>query len=554
MARRVVACTACAATWTDRRARYCGRCGVPLGGSGDLPPGTDTAARRRARLRLAGILTAAVAAAVLAVAASVTDLLSFQRGGDPEVALPTPEVLPTGNRLEPDETRALRQQVDPNRLRCEPRGCELWRRSMPSGSVSMGYMGVIGLDDLVVMLEYTDLVALDRGTGELRWREPLDDLLPDGATIARDGANEWQLLTAIDDDAVVVSTPHHVALVGEGGHRRWVMPVTSQFWAGEVVDGRILLHGDRSGREALTVLDADDGSIVWEREGSFYTTQIQDGYVLTSSSRRVEVMSLADGQVVWSHEFGPDSPFFGGTHHETWLADNAVMVVAPDTGQLAVFDMATGLAWTREYDAGGWPVLADTWVAFPQSDSPDVTLVDTATGAELTTFANATINEWTEVEDAWVLLLTPRDIRPDDNDERHPRGARLVAIDRDGDVMWEHAVEMERRCCTWLAPGDPGVVAVMTDGDTAGTVTALRVDVASGTILEVTGDAANPGAHGWQATDGTWVGWGDNDVTLRRGDHSARVFPANVWPQLEGTPWIFATDSEIIGVQLMPDE
>jgi outer membrane protein assembly factor BamB len=546
-----VPCTSCAATWTHKQARFCGLCGAPLLGGGDGLADTDSAVVRRwARRHVTAILAGTAAAALLVATAAVTDILTMPRSGDPEVALPTPEVLPSGNRLEPDETLALRQQVDPDRLRCEPRGCELWRHSTSFDAAVRGDLGMVAVHGLVVLLEDTNLVALDRQTGEQRWTEPLDDLLPGGATSAR---SEWQLLATLDD-AVIVGTPHHVVLVDDGGHRRWVTPVTSGFWGGEVAEGRILLHGDRGGSEALTVLDVGDGSIVWERDGSYLTTHVQDGHVLTSGSRRVEVVSLSDGEIVWTHDFGPDSPISGGTHREVWLADSTVVVAAPESGQLTAFDMATGLVWARDYDATGWPVLADTWVAVPQPDSPDIVLVDSATGTDLTTFANAIVNEWTAVEDVWVLLLTPRGIRPDERDDQHPLGARLVAIDRDGDMIWETPVETQRRCCTWLGPAETGIVTVMTDDDIGGIRTALRIEVATGTVLEAEEGASGDLLGGWFAPDGTSIEWGQRHVTLRKDGHTTRVLPGNAWPPVEGPPWVFTHDGEVIGVQLMPDD
>lgn len=226
-------------------------------------------------------------------------------------------------------------------------GQPLWRTSVvpasdPSGRRPGGGISAVG-DTVYVGTEYGEVLALDAGTGGIRWRQRFDGpvtappAVVDGrvyavardasawALDARDGKVLWTLTgvpspsgvtggaaPAVGGGLVVYpfSSGGLIAARTAGGSTAWQADVAGsrkgRAWsaitditADPVIDGGILYTGNQSGR--TVALNLADGQTIWEaQEGSFGPVALANNAVfLVNDESELVRLDRATGATVW---------------------------------------------------------------------------------------------------------------------------------------------------------------------------------------------------------------------------------------------------------------
>lgn len=307
---RTVTCPSCGAGWDAERARFCGSCGLPLRRP-DLPT-VDSASDGRWPRRLGWIGGGVAAVAALTAVAVMVDGLQLPRARpDPGVELADDDggIVPEGEPPSAAERAALLAPFDPNRLRCEPRGCEVWRLDLTSGVFphsGNGHVEVAPFGDLIVISSRDHIVAVDAVTGAVRWEQtwPADE--------DRQRGSGWTVMLATDDEAVLVlARPErgYLLALDREGTRLWNTPTGDRFHNVAVIGSTLLAaHGatgdlfDETGQritdpgETLTAFAATTGQQLWERTGA----------TLMTWSERVAVVRDGDDVAVVDLDSGGD--------------------------------------------------------------------------------------------------------------------------------------------------------------------------------------------------------------------------------------------------------
>ena len=557
--RTSVRCPTCAHTWEDRAARFCGRCGAPLEPPSPTDSGGDAPSRTRSRGTWA--VAAAIMATALAGGAVLTDALG-PVAPDPEVALPA-DATPVGPPLSDTEAGVLRQLVNPRRVRCEPRGCELWRRQRAD------VQGVATVGELVVILEHGYVVALDGDTGEERWREPVDDLLPFAGGAAAPPGGRQQLVST--GDAVLVIGRSHLALLDRAGARRWSTPAPpgarpqtatrSRSPTHESIDVQLdgdvaVLAGAAGGEGRRTfVVDLTDGTVLLDDNLLGVVHADREHAVVTTHDGRMEVRDLvADAAVAWDLQLWQLDPDDDSSvpaylqHADIIHVGDARLVTAArgDEDRLEVLDLATGgLLWEHPLPDDAWPAAGDRWISVPDGATGQV-LLDATSGQPVATFDQHVVHPLVTVGDRFVTIMVSGD-----PESAPPRvSAELVALDSDAEVVWRVRLgEGDAwQCCTQLSAGDQLLVAAGGDDER------LRVDTHTGEVLEAWSDTRNGTGYflrRWYAADGSRIQADNTGVTIEADGGSVRILPNDVWPETDG-PWVVGDATELLGVRLMP--
>jgi outer membrane protein assembly factor BamB len=392
-----VSCPSCGRAWPARTSRFCGRCGDALTLGQDLRP--------RRRLPRGAVIagTLGVAAAALAgmtaVGAQVVDAVSARP--DPEVELPRSSEIPAQRGLTGQEAEAALAPFDPDRLRCEPAGCERWRLDLPEGVDDAVRFG-----DLLVLQTEGELVGLELTSGERRWEVTLDDVDGDAAS-DRTGTR----LSAVGDDHLVIAgETGDLQVFDQEGRRRWQVPAPSPAWIWEVhaVAGVVLTVGPPPspalGSTQLHAFDVRDGTPRW--------------------STVVNELVHADDQLLAITD------------------DEQLVRLDPESG--AVVASLGGAAWAA-------PLTEDLLLLW-HPDSDLTTVVDADDGAPHLTLDGAID---TTLEGDGTVFLQVQDVqRPDERE--------IVALGLDGELRWRRRVPLDLRggCCPGLAATDEGELFV----------------------------------------------------------------------------------------------
>jgi hypothetical protein len=415
---------------------------------------------------------------VLLLAGGLSAGVVGARGSDPEVSLPDRGVLPAGARLSDEDRTTLRQQVDPDRLRCVPRGCERWRHE--GAEISQ----VVVVDGLMLLLEEDRLVALDGWTGAERWVAPLGDLISvtgDGTPITslHLGAPVMRATSA----GILLATERDVVLVDLDGQRRWGVAAPPQvIWDATFTSDRILLTGSPLPEterlmetERLVALDLADGATVWERPVQGTVWSVGTTVVLVSDGpRTLAAIDPSDGRKVWEVEREPDDDLWGVSDHGRWVG------IASSSGQR---------------------------------------LLDPATGVEVGRLEGQIVSPIQEMGERFITIVTGS---PDPAEDLPP-WAELIALDRDGRTVWRVPFE-SANAWHWM----PSIVE---DG---GVITAslpderLRVDLTDGTIIERTALPPGQGPDGI-LVEGVELRYRPQSLELERDGHQVRVLATDAW-------------------------
>lgn len=219
MRRRELRCPSCGDSWDPSTARFCGSCGAALrttSGRSSGRSGPDDAGRTwasawrptRGTSRLT-VALAAVAAMVLIGGALVLgidiDLAGPPTAADDDVALP--DELEGPARLTPEQRESL-ERFEPDRLRCEPRGCDAGRLQLDTEVqlISADHGWLVLLDGPVLRLR------------QLRDLAPGQDPPPEGSTTEEDPPPEGSTHPPGSADASVRRTTSEV--IGGAGVSR----------------------------------------------------------------------------------------------------------------------------------------------------------------------------------------------------------------------------------------------------------------------------------------------------------------------------------------------
>jgi outer membrane protein assembly factor BamB len=452
-------CGGCGGTW-EAPARFCGRCGDPL-----TTEATALSDRRVGPWRVLAVtlLFAATVFAVLGVASAELRLPRFDRG-DPAVSLPDAEEVPDAPALDPDERAAALAPFDPDRLTCEPAGCERWRRS-----VAQGWFGNVALDGDQVVVALDELVAIDLATGTDRWRVPFAaELRWEPDTGAGWAAAPPQVSVA--DGTIAVASDHGVQLVDRDGHPRWARAFAegTSLETVLVVDDVAVLFQQQLGEAPWVEDDAvDETEPIDETE-----PRDEGGYPST-----ITVLDAADGRTRWQHE---------GHSHRGLLGDHGVAVA--EGAEVRVLDLATGetrftfdLAGDGWYWSGGDVVFVRDGQPqeHPPGDDPPpaaaARLLSAVDGRPIEGVRLLDVDTFQEQGDLLLVFARTRD--PDADAEP---GVAVVALEADGTVRWQLGLgpSGEGCCGSALDLGDGRLLVA-----SGPTTERLVVDAATGRTL-----------------------------------------------------------------------
>lgn len=273
---RTVICPSCHARWEADRARFCGWCGVALRPTELSTESSPSRGPWPGRLvRVGGVV---VAVAMVAVLGTLVDDLQLPRSRpDPAVELADEgedAVVPQGEALSDAERAALLAPFDPDRLRCEPAGCEVWRLDLVDDAGDGDGLEVAVLGDLVVVSAGDEITGHDLTTGDRRWQRTwprIDDRSATGWTIMMAGAPTGPLVLARPQSG-------HLLALTPDGEEVWLDHEPRPLQNFQVVgDALVTSHLERPGRrgdqdeaitfpsEQIVVRDLVSGDHRWER-------------------------------------------------------------------------------------------------------------------------------------------------------------------------------------------------------------------------------------------------------------------------------------------------
>jgi outer membrane protein assembly factor BamB len=527
-------CAACGAVW-DRRARYCGVCGAAFVAAAVPPPQAAADGRSRRRLLLGGGLAAV--AVLLALATWFPGRSpSGPASADSEVALPGPGELPGRPPSEGSDDRPAADgeeggppaAPDVAAPVCDPVGCEVWRRSLahPIDGLSLG-------PDRLFYLQDSTVIALDRASGVIRWRRPLDQ-----AVRADDGPGRPQpwasALVAGDDSRVVVATSRGVQLTSHDGRPAWAVPLPVD---GLVVD---LQLADDVVLVVHEVLGPDQPSEDGEAGGGAVAAPL-----------RAIALSATDGTVRWERNLPGQvvtQSDLGGPHE---------LLLAPVDGELVALELATGqprfTVPAQESSAGAQ--LVGRYLLLAGDQDAALRVVATRDGSLL-----AELSGWprhTAEVDGRLIAIVGRD----DPGASQPR-YEAVAVTPDGAIAWTRplaAADVCCGCCPSLLDLGAGRLRIAADPRAEAQVVAA----ATGEVLWRDPLALGPGevdaADQWQVGDGLLISspeGGDGGYTLFDPTghrlHVRRGFwplPEQPNPERNDGLALLASDSELVAVR-----
>jgi outer membrane protein assembly factor BamB len=210
-------------------------------------------------------------------------------------------------------------------------GESLWERELGLRGTSPTVAG-----DLLFVSASGLLHALDRRTGEQRWRfQRFDDSLA-GSTPAVTGDAVYHVATADSDESRLVAVDRESrSRRWESGERRRVLPMVAP-----AVGGELVYVADGINGPSLVAFDAATGETVWEadhaRAGLFASPALADGTLYAGSlDDSLYAVDAATGDLRWSFETG------GGIVPAPAVAGGTVVVGSND-GAVYGVDAAAG--------------------------------------------------------------------------------------------------------------------------------------------------------------------------------------------------------------------
>lgn len=233
-----------------------------------------------------------------------------------EVAVPEGDglaELATLGERDPAQASRLRALTDPDRARCTPEPCEVWRVAVRGEQawdlqVHEGRLAVVDGDDVVVLdvLSGSELVRT-RVTGE-------GAVTGDGDAIA--GAERLRYAVALDD-GFVAAVGRHLQAIADDGTVRWTVEEHGHNPGHlRVVADRLLLDGasGTDGRSQVRLLDVDTGATLLETDGMAVSwSEPGDDLLLvwddTGLDARALALDIRSAEVLWDRPLASASSF-----------------------------------------------------------------------------------------------------------------------------------------------------------------------------------------------------------------------------------------------------
>lgn len=289
----------------------------------------------------------------------------------------------------------------------------------------------LGSETVYVHSSDRRLYALDRTTGDERWRTEIGEPPVGGAVTAR---------PALSDDLVVARTDAGItALDRATGTDRWAVDSAGQGLAASPIPGAdVVCH--LADRATVRAVDRATGEGVWQTTlndpvlGGGRADGTEQIVVLTGDTGatdcRLVTLSLSDGDERASTSI-PVANELGVPDYVRVAAD--AVVTDADVGGVTAFASASGdRLWRREHDTGVTPpvTLADGTVylkGFPEREVGEMA-VDLQTGErrwQLDTGSGRCCNVSPAVADATTYIA-------------NTGGAGLVGVDDAGAIRWRY--------------------------------------------------------------------------------------------------------------------
>lgn len=501
-----VTCPACGARWDAARARFCGWCGRALRAT-DLSTDDREAAPPRWPRRAAWAAGAVAGVAALVGLALVVDGLHLPgQRADPTVELADGDgdaVVAQGEPLSDDERAALLAPFDPNRLRCEPDGCEVWRREL--GDRQGAHTNISPLGDVVVVNVGNDITAYDAATGEERWRQRWP-----ASESARSSANWTTVLGSDDGEVAVLARPERGDLLAL---RR---------------DGSIAWHDEDVGQVHNLQTAGDTLLTSSQQPPTAPDAAGEDGV----SSEVLVARDLASGTIRWERE-------------ATLMSASEHLLVTSEVGANVLIDPTTGRELARR-DIG-----PDTWlypvgevlISFGEDEQQALLSADLEPLPGL-----EGLTEIYPLEDE-DLVLALRHGRARDDDQRRPD--RLMLVDERGELRWSVDLDTPPRsarlCCPQPHVRD-GVLALPAIGD-GGAWTARSLDDGSRVEVPPSADSVPQGDNVWWISTRTAIEHRGDGLRLHHDGREVAVQGADVWPVTTAPPFVMTNGRSLLGVQ-----
>jgi hypothetical protein len=597
MVARRARCPSCGASWETSSARYCGRCGDPL----DLS-GTDRRAetsRRGLRGGPAGRLLVVVAGGALLVVASI----AARAGGyielpmaQPDTDVELPAELGPPAELTPEQRESL-ERFDPDRMRCEPEGCEAWRLVLDHPvdlvAVNSGWLAALdgpilrvralgpvrGEVDTEAAARHSDLVDADTGSSA----HPID---PTGPRTDPDGVR-FEFATA---DRVV------------GGSSWGSSPPSDDSDGAEEPDDRGQPSPDASTSEGydLDLVGLFDLDVT--ETPPTQLAVLEDGSVVLLWSERLALIG-ADGTLRWelladtrsfryAEQVGPrllvlrddlawpegttgprpsPDPIVASVHdphdgRELWrrytlsprdLVGEGLLITTVD-GTIELVDLVDGTTRWRRTPGSGERVQTTPAPWLILASPGGSTLLDAGGGAEVATRdGSALLTPPQPIHDAWVAAWVDGVLGGGPTHE-----VTLLALGDDGRERWQVPLSGlgDGMCCPAAIPWVDGTVAVYDPGIPPGRW--VVIDAATGKLASLPDDhrptlplpvEEADRVHVPPRGNGRLMQRTDDQVALLAADGRARVGGATELEVISVDPFVVAQGRELLGVRLVPE-
>jgi hypothetical protein len=477
--------------WPTRTSRFCGRCGTPL-----APP-ADPA--RHPLVALTGptlvvlVLAAMVATPVALALSGTASVPSFlQQAPDLAVDVPRGEQVSPG--LQGAEARAALAPWDPNRLHCEPAGCERWRVDLEGGVEE-----VIPFGEHVVVRIGERIVALDASTGAWQWAVPVAPEDSRTGAFPRPPRTHPSILAADDTRLVLGSGTSDLRLVGPDGTLRWDARLALPFWiwGAALTDELVVTVGPppspADGGVQLRALETTDGTDRWttvvhellDWSGGQFLVALEDGSVARLDPADGEV-AVVYGPTGWAQAVGGSFVLLG--HHHDGVVGTSALVRASDGSPV----------FTIEGNIDQHLVHGDTIVLHVHQPGP-------------------------------------------------PAFRAVVALGDDGSVRWEHVVPstVVPGCCPMLTADTEGRLHVVEEGGRH-----VVLDLATGDELSTVDPRPNA-PHRWSHGDLTVTFHREGEQLQLSTPRGSATIPSGYGWVVRADPPVVVGPNGLLGVELV---
>jgi len=352
---------------------------------------------------------------------------------DPEVALPSsPGSI--GGQLSAEQQAAI-DGFDPDRLRCQPRGCEGWHLLLEeeAGPVAVNEGWLAVLDGSTLRVRPVDNGGESDGgeSGSVGGTVDHDIGWLQTRPIDGEPAGPPSRITVTGDGTALLLWPDLLVAIARDGRERLSIPSSdSRAWYLEARDDHVVVVGDLppgaapEGTDRLRVsgIDLATGQSRWQRDDVVPRDFIDAGLAATAAGGSVVLIDTRDGSTLWTHDTEPD---------------------------------------------GSVQVTTGPWVIDGGTERQDrAQLVDAASGQVVATRPeNSLLTAVQPLGDLWVASWVDNRM-PNDSSPR----VTLVALDDAGQERWQVPLDSPPRgaCCPAALPWHDGTVAIFDPGSSNG--------------------------------------------------------------------------------------